>query len=117
VEHNPLNASFTLTSTTFEDLGATFQPLIPTFVGSPLNPRESFRWKSNVVVDLASACFVIEMSAALEAEYAGMHALPSLPATELCELSSYVAHRRETWFPQDIVGRAVDERDFRDRGP
>ena len=39
-----------LSGTTFEDLLATFQPHLPTFKASPPNPRQSFRWRSDVVI-------------------------------------------------------------------
>jgi AraC-like DNA-binding protein len=49
-QNNPLYASRALSGTTFEDLLATYQSHVPTFVASPPSPRQSFRWKSDVVV-------------------------------------------------------------------
>jgi AraC-like DNA-binding protein len=51
LQHNPLYAPVALSGTAFEDLLASFQSQVPTFKASPPNPRQSFRWKSDVVVE------------------------------------------------------------------
>ena len=50
MQQNPLYAPLSISSTSFEDLLATFQPQFPTFKASPLGPHQSFRWKSDVVI-------------------------------------------------------------------
>jgi AraC-like DNA-binding protein len=48
--HNPFHAQPAFSGTSFEDLLATFRPYFPPFRASLLNPRQNFRWKSDVVI-------------------------------------------------------------------
>jgi AraC-like DNA-binding protein len=50
LQHNPFYAPAALSGTAFEDLVATFQSQVPTFKASPPSPRQSFRWKSDIVI-------------------------------------------------------------------
>lgn len=49
LQHNPLYTPAALSGTAFEDLLATFQSYVPT-KALPPSPRQSFRWKSDVVI-------------------------------------------------------------------
>jgi AraC-like DNA-binding protein len=50
LQHNPFYAPPALSGTAFEDLFAIFQSQVPTFKVSPPSPRQSFRWKSDIVI-------------------------------------------------------------------
>jgi AraC-like DNA-binding protein len=50
LQHNPPYAPAALSGTVFEDLLTTFESRVPMFKASPPNPRQSFRWKSDVVI-------------------------------------------------------------------
>ena len=50
MQHNSFYAPPTLSGTAFEDLFAIFQSQVPTFKVSPPSPRQSFHWKSDIVI-------------------------------------------------------------------
>ena len=50
LQQNPFRSPPALSGTVFEDLLATFQSYVPTLKASPPNPRQRFRWESDVVI-------------------------------------------------------------------